>query len=170
MSENWKRASGTALADAVKYKMMMNMAPIFLWSSLQLGTHANSAALRCCNGVTYPETLERILIVSDGNGTSADDDWMQVRWSRKARRRPKANTKSRKELARPARALQTSTRARTVAELDIGRKISGYQVEERTTIQPITRATRRKARTTRKAKLKAHKGTLWKRISFLKQL
>ena len=26
----WERASGTALADAVKYTGMMNMAPIFL--------------------------------------------------------------------------------------------------------------------------------------------
>ena len=26
----WERASGTALADAVKYTVMMNMAPIFL--------------------------------------------------------------------------------------------------------------------------------------------
>ena len=41
----WERASGTALADAVKYTVMMNMAPIFLRNSLQLGTYANSAAL-----------------------------------------------------------------------------------------------------------------------------
>ena len=42
----WDRASGTALADAVKYTVMMNMAPIFLGNSLQLGTYANSTALR----------------------------------------------------------------------------------------------------------------------------
>ena len=36
----WERASGTALADA------MNMVPIFLRNSLQLGTYANSTALR----------------------------------------------------------------------------------------------------------------------------
>ena len=41
----WERACGTALAIAVK-NAMMNMAPIFLRSSLQLGTYANSAALR----------------------------------------------------------------------------------------------------------------------------
>ena len=35
---DWERASGTALADAVKYTVMMNMAPIFLWNNLQLGT------------------------------------------------------------------------------------------------------------------------------------
>ena len=42
----WERASDTALADAVKYTVMMNMAPTFLWNSFQLGTYANSAALR----------------------------------------------------------------------------------------------------------------------------
>ena len=57
----WERASGTALADAVKYTVMMNMAPIFLRNSLQLGTYANSTALRAtCSGVTPLETLERI--------------------------------------------------------------------------------------------------------------
>ena len=42
----WERASGTALADAVKYTVMMNVAPIFLRNNLQLGAYANSAALR----------------------------------------------------------------------------------------------------------------------------
>ena len=42
----WERASGTALVDAVKYTVTMNMAPIFLRNSLQLGTYANSAARR----------------------------------------------------------------------------------------------------------------------------
>ena len=42
----WECASGTALADAVKYTVMMNMAPTFLRNSLQLGTYANSTALR----------------------------------------------------------------------------------------------------------------------------
>ena len=57
-----ERASGTALADAVKYTVMMNMAPIFFRSSLQLGTYANSTPFRapCCSGVTPLETLERI--------------------------------------------------------------------------------------------------------------
>ena len=43
----WERASGTALADAVKYKVMMNIAPIFLRNSLQLGTcqqHSSSSS------------------------------------------------------------------------------------------------------------------------------
>ena len=92
--------------------------------------------------------------------------------SRKARGRAKANTQTRKEIARPGRptrALQTSTCARTVAGLYIGRKTAGDQVEERTTNPPAT-ATRRKARATRKAKGKANTWTLWKRISLLKQL
>ena len=51
----WERASGTALADAVKCTVMMNMAPTFLRNSLQLGTNANRTALRaallqwCCS-------------------------------------------------------------------------------------------------------------------------
>ena len=35
----WERASGTALADAVKYTVMMNMAPIFLRNNLQLAAY-----------------------------------------------------------------------------------------------------------------------------------
>ena len=42
----WERASGKALAGAVKYKVMVNVAPIFLMNSLHLGTCCNSAALR----------------------------------------------------------------------------------------------------------------------------
>ena len=34
----WERASGTPLADAVKYTKLMNMAPIFLRNNLRLGT------------------------------------------------------------------------------------------------------------------------------------
>ena len=76
----WERASGTALADAVKYTVMMNMAPIFLRNSLQLGTYANSAALRTallpwC--YSSPNTGANPT-VSAGNETSADDDRMQV--------------------------------------------------------------------------------------------
>ena len=57
----WERASGTALAAAVKCTVMMNMAPIFLRNSLQLGTYANSTALRAArSGVAPLETLERI--------------------------------------------------------------------------------------------------------------
>ena len=77
----WERASGTAMADAVKYTVMMNMAPIFLRNSLQSGTYANSAALRaallqlcyCSRNFGANPT------VSAGNGTRADNDnLMQV--------------------------------------------------------------------------------------------
>ena len=75
-----ERASGTALADAVQYTVTMNMAPISLRNSLQLGTHANSAALRtallqwCHSSRNFGANQT----VSAGNGTSADDDRMQV--------------------------------------------------------------------------------------------
>ena len=73
----WERACGTALAIAVK-NTMMNMAPIFLRSSLQLGTYANSAALRtgllqwCYSSRNFGANPT----MSAGNGTSADDDRM----------------------------------------------------------------------------------------------
>ena len=58
----WERASGTTLADAVKYTVMMNMAPISLRNSLQLGTYANSTALRAAllQWCYTLEILERI--------------------------------------------------------------------------------------------------------------
>ena len=59
----WESASGTALAGAVKYTVMMNMDPVFLRNNLQLGTYPNSAALRAALlqcGVVHPDTLERI--------------------------------------------------------------------------------------------------------------
>ena len=77
---DWERASGTALADAVKCTVMMNMAPIFLCSSLQLATYANSTPLRaalsqwCYSSRNFGANPT----VSAGTGTSADDDRMQV--------------------------------------------------------------------------------------------
>ena len=77
----WERASGTMLADAVKHTVMMNMVPIFLRNSQQLGTNANSTALRaallqwCYSSRNF---WERIQPRTSGNGTSADDDSMQV--------------------------------------------------------------------------------------------
>ena len=126
----------------------------------------------CCNGVTLPETLERIRPCQLEMERAQMMTGCQPTLSRKARGRGKANIKTRKEFARPARptrALQTSTRARTVAELDIGRRTAGDPEEERMTIPPVTTATRRKARVTRKAKGKANTWTLWKRISLVKQ-
>ena len=97
-------------------------------------------------------------------------DRMQVDLSQKRQGEGQRQTpQTSKEIARPARptrALQTSTRARNVAELDIGRRTAGDQVEEHTTIPPVTTATRRKA----SPKGKANAWTLWKRISLLKQL
>ena len=164
----WERASGTALAVAVKYTAMMNMAPILFWNSLQLGTHANSADLRTA---LFPMVLlfPKLWTESDRVSWKWNMTGCKSTLSRKARWRAKANTKTRKEIARPARltrALQTATRARTVAELDSGRKTAGDLVEERTTSPPVT-ATRRKARVTRKAKGKANTWRLWKRISLL---
>ena len=68
----------------------------------------------CCNGVTLPEILERI------RPCQLEMERAQMMTGCKS-------------TARPTRALQTSTRARTVAELDIGRRTAGDQVEEQTT-------------------------------------
>ena len=90
----WERDSGTALADAVKYTVTMNMAPIFLRNSLQLGTYVNSTAFRAAllqwcyssrNFGAHPTA-------SSGNGTSADDDRMQVDSLRKVREKAKVKT------------------------------------------------------------------------------
>ena len=169
----WERASGTALADAVKFTVMMNMATILFRNRLQLGTYADSTALRaallqwCYSSRNLEERIqpcqlemERAQMMTGCKSTL----------SSKARRRAKAKTNTRKEIARPARptrALQTSTRARTAANLDIGRKTAGIPVEERTTIPPSEILA--KARVTRKAEGKANTWTLWKRIGLLRQ-
>ena len=152
----WERASGTALADAVNYTVMMNVAPIFLGNNQQLGIYANSAALRTallrwCE--ILPETLERIRPCQ--LETYRAQTMTGCNSLKKGQEKGKGKPTTRKEIARPTRALQTSTRARTVAELDIGLRTSGEQVEDRTTIPPVTTATRRKERVTRKAKGKA---------------
>ena len=89
-----ERASGTALADAVKYTVMMNMAPIFLRSSLQLGAYANSTALRavllqwCYSSRKFGANPT----ASSGNGMSADDDRMQVESLKKGKTKGKSKT------------------------------------------------------------------------------
>ena len=58
----WERASGTALADAVKYTVTMKMTRFFLETVCSL-VHMPTAQLfvqPCCSGVTPLETLERI--------------------------------------------------------------------------------------------------------------
>ena len=109
----WERASGTALADAVKYRVMMNMAPIFL------GTVCNSVHTQtmplfeqlCCNGVTLPETLQQIRPCQPEMELSQMMTGCKSTLSKKkGKGTVKANTKTRKEVARPARptrALQT---------------------------------------------------------------
>ena len=83
----------------------------------------------CCSGVTLLGTLERI------QPRHLEMDRVQMRTgskltlSRKVRERAKVKTNIREEIARPTRALQTSTCARTVANLDIGRKIAGILEE-----------------------------------------
>ena len=72
----WALASGTPLADAVKFTAIMKMAPNLLRNSLQLGTIANSIALRtvllqwCYSSRNFGVSPT----VSAGNGTGADDD------------------------------------------------------------------------------------------------
>ena len=76
----WEHASGMALADAIKFTVMVKMAPIFLRNSLQLGTNANSVALRTAllQWCYFSRNFGANPTVSAGNGTSADDDRMQV--------------------------------------------------------------------------------------------
>ena len=87
----WERASGTALADAVKYTVMMNMAPIFLRNSLQSGTYANSTALRAAlwKWCYASRNFGANPTASSGNGTDADDDRMQVDSLKKGTRKGK---------------------------------------------------------------------------------
>ena len=89
---DWERASGPALADTVKYTVMMNMA-LFLRNSLQLGTYANSTALRttvlqrCHSSRNFGASPT----MSAGNGTCADDDnRMQVDSLKKGKEKGKS--------------------------------------------------------------------------------
>ena len=72
----WERASQSALADAVKYTLPMNMAPNFRRDNLQLGAYENSAALRtallhrCYSSRNFRASQTTLA----GNGTGADDD------------------------------------------------------------------------------------------------
>ena len=129
----------------------------FLRNSLQLGTYANSTALRaallqwCYSSRNFGANPT----ASSGNGTSADDDRMPVGSPRKVRERAKVKTNTREEiarLARPTRALQTSTRARTGTNLDIGRKTAGIPVEERSTIPPTVILAKARVKTQVKGK------------------
>ena len=99
----WERASGTALADAFKYTVMMNIGQL------------------CCNGVIFLENLEhlrpcqlkmeQVRMMTSGCKSTL---------SKKAKGRAKANTKTRKDVAQAIPATQTSKLGRHVVERDIG--------------------------------------------------
>ena len=115
------------------------------------------------SGVTPLETLERIRPRHLEMERVHMMTGCKLTLSRKVRERAKVKTNTREEIARPARptrALHTSTRARTVANLDIGRKTAGILVEERMTIPPTEILA--KARVNTQAKGKANTWTLSK--------
>ena len=102
---DWERASGTALADAVKYTVMMNMVPISLRNSLQLSTYPNSAARRAAyssrNFAANPT-------VTAGNVTSADGDRMQLDSLKKGQKKGKSKLHHQKGI-RPTSSANTSS-------------------------------------------------------------
>ena len=103
----WERASETELADAVKHTVMMSMVPIFL-GTVCSWVHTPAVPLFeqvCCNGVTPPEILERIRRPCQLEMEQAQmmTTGCKSTLSRKARRRARANTKIRMEIAQPAR-------------------------------------------------------------------
>ena len=63
----WERASGPALADAVKYTVMMNMAPIFLRNCLQLGRYAQQHSSCLCE----TRTVHTVILTSHTTTTSS---------------------------------------------------------------------------------------------------
>ena len=171
----WERASETALADAVKYTVMMNMAPVFLRNRLQLGTYPNSAALRaallqwCYSSRNFGANPT----VSAGNGTSADDDRMQVDSLKKG----KGKGKGKNQHQRGSRTTSTTNTTNT-SSTDIntckncGR--TGHRAKDcwRPGGGACDNSTCRntgKGKSHKKGKGKADTWTLWKRISLLKQ-
>ena len=102
----------------------MNMAPIFPWNSLKLGTYANSTALHTAllQWCYYSSNFGAFPTVSAGNGTGADDDnRMQVDPVKKGKEKAKGEHQNKKGTSHTAaQATQTSTRARTVVERDTG--------------------------------------------------
>ena len=111
----------------------------------------------CCSGVTPLETLERIRPRHLEMERVQMMTGCQLTLSRKVRERAKVKTNNREEiarLARPTRALQTSTRARTGTNLDIGRETVGIPVEERSTIATYSNTGKGKSKNTSKGKEK----------------
>ena len=122
----------------------------------------------CCSGVTLLETLERIRPRHLEMERVQMMTGCKLTLSRKVREKAKVKTNIREEIA--TRAQQTSTRARIVANLVIGRKTAGIPVEERMTIPPTEIMA--KARVKTQVKGKANTWTLSKQNNFslLKQL
>ena len=123
----------------------------------------------------FPKLWSDILTVSAGNGTGADDDNTDASrlFQETSKGRAKANTKTRKEIARTTlatRAIQTSTRATTVAELGIGRKTARDQVDRAYDNSTSNDSYTQNAKNHKKRQRQRQtRRTLWKRISHLKQ-
>ena len=143
---SWTSESGNALLEQ-RWQMQSSTQWWWIWARFFLETvcswaHMPTAQLfvqPSYSGVTPLETLERIrprLLEMERVHMMTG---CKLILSREERERAKVKTNTREEIARPARptrALHTSTRARTVANLNIGRKTAGILVEERMTIPP----------------------------------
>ena len=138
--------------------VMMNVAPIFLGSTLQLGTYANSAALRtallqrCFSSRNFGASPT----VPAGNGTGADDDnRMQVDCLKKGTEKGKTKHQNQKG-TRSSNSSKTNNRDINTCK-NCGRtghwvkEIAGDQVEEHTTTATVTTALQTKAITIRRA-------------------
>ena len=73
----WERVSGTSLADAVKYTVMMNMTPSHLRNNLHLGTYANSTALRNAL-LQWCHSAHNFGASGDNSQNATDPDGMEV--------------------------------------------------------------------------------------------
>ena len=90
--------SGNALLELRSNTVMMTVAPKFLGDSLQLGTYANSAAFRTAllQWCDSSRNFGANPTVSAGNGTSADDDRMQVESLKKGKGKGKGKHQNQK--------------------------------------------------------------------------
>ena len=148
----------------------------FFRNSLRLGTYANSAGLRkALLQWCYPSrNFGANPTVSAGNGTSADDDRMQVDSLKKGKVKGKGKHQNQKGNRTTSTTNTSSTDINTCKNCGTNWTVGEGLLETRwrsvRKIPPVTTATRRKLRVTRKAKGKANTWTLWKRISLVKQL